>query len=187
MSKRYDSMYELLEKVKYAGMLLSGISIFIMMTYTCLDVLLRNLFNFGSLNTYEFSQNYFMPMAVFPALAYAYGRGIMPRIELLISRVRNSIQKTTAVVIYTVECLLFTLLAVYGFNYFTQSIIDSIAFSAGGANYPIWPVLVFLPISFLLIALESLFLLIKNIKNPETSFTVKNQEKLKEEKGMEAI
>lgn len=187
MSQRFNSMYGILEKVKYAGMLLSGSAIFFMMTYTCLDVLFRNLFNVGSLNTYEFSQNYFMPMAVFPALAYAYGKGIMPRIELLISRVRNSFQKATAVSIYAVECILFLLLTVYGFNYFTQSIIDSIAFSAGGANYPIWPVLVFLPLSFLLIALESLFLLIKNIKNTEATFTVKDQDELKEDKGMEAL
>jgi len=184
VSDRYNQLYGILDKIKFCGMIISGSAIFIMMVYTSTDVLLRNLFNFSSLNTYEFSQNYFMPMAVFPALAYAYGNGIMPRIELLITKVKDIYQRIVAVCIYGVEAVLFTLLSFYGLKYTLNSIQEVISFSAGGTNYPVWPVLIFVPVSFLLIAIESVFLLIKNVRNKKASFTVKENDDNEKEKGV---
>ncbi|GKV65223.1 hypothetical protein NCCP2331_13760 [Sporosarcina sp. NCCP-2331] len=89
MSERYFKLYSLFEKIKFFGMLLSGVTVFIMMLYTSADVLLRNIFGTSMLSAYEISQNYFMPLAVFPALAYAFGVGMMPRIEFLITKVKN--------------------------------------------------------------------------------------------------
>lgn len=176
MTQRYINMYKSFEKIKWFGMLVSGVTIFIMMLYTCLDVFLRNIFNSSSLYTYELSQYYFMPMAVFPALAYAYGKGVMPRIEFLIAKVKEPFQRVVAIVLLSFEIVLFLLLTIYGWEYAMSAFENSISFTAGGENYLLGPVILFAPISFLLIMVECIFLLIKNIKNSKPSFTVLKNE-----------
>ena len=130
MSTQYLKAYRILKKIKWFGMLLSGLVVFVMMLYTCLDVFLRNVFNSTSLHTYEFSQYYFMPLAVFPALAFAYGKGIMPRIDFIIEKVNIRFQRIMAIFLILVEIILFLLLSIYGAKYALSTIQDSTAFSA---------------------------------------------------------
>lgn len=172
MPQQLFNLYKIFEKIKWVGMLISGLTIFFMMFYTTLDVFMRNVFNSSNLYTYEFSQYYFMPLAVLPALAYAFGRGVMPRIELVVSKLKDTHQRIVTIILLIIEIVLFTVLTIYGTKYAIAAFQNSISFSAGGENYLLGPVILFAPFSFLLITIECVFLLIKNIMESKSSYMV---------------
>lgn len=179
MSEGYMKAYNIFGKIKWTGMLISGITVFVMMFYTSADVLLRNLNGTSPLHAYEVSQYYFMPLAVFPALAYTFGVGMMPRIEFIISKVKSkSFQWITAIVLISVEILLMLLLAYFGLQYFMHALSNGLSFTAGGTSYPLSLVIVFVPIGFLLVAVEMMFLLTKNLKMKQASFAVKERSEI---------
>lgn len=176
MSAGYLKAYNVFGKIKWAGMIISGITVFVMMLYTSADVVLRNINGTSPLHAYEVSQYYFMPLAVFPALAYTFSVGMMPRIEFIITKVKNkSFQWIIAIVLITVEILLMLLLAYFGLQYFMHALSNDLSFTAGGTSYPLSLVIVFVPIGFLLVAIEMTFLLMKNLKTKEPSFAVKER------------
>lgn len=172
MTEGMLKLYNIFDKIKWVGMLISGLAMFVMLFYTCADVFLRYFFNLSFLYTYEFSRSYFMPLAVFPGLAYAFSRGVMPRIDLLIMRVRTTYQWAVAILLIIIEIILFLLLTIYGAKYTYTAIIETVSFTAGGENYVLWPVIILAPISFLLVLIECIFLLIKNLRSKTPSFVV---------------
>lgn len=179
MSSGYLKAYGIFGKIKWTGMMMSGITVFIMMFYTSADVILRNLNGTSPLHAYEVSQYYFMPLAVFPALAYTFSVGMMPRIEFIITKVKNkNFQWMVAISLITIEILLMLLLAYFGLQYFIHALSKGLSFTAGGAGYPLSVVIIFVPIGFLLVAVEMIFLLIKNLKTKEPSFTVQETEEM---------
>ena len=176
MSEKYLKVYGVFQKIKWSGMLISGITVFVMMFYTSADVLLRNINGTSPLHAYEVSQYYFMPLAVFPALAYSFGVGMMPRIEFLIAKVKSKVlQRIVAIVLICIEIVLMLLLSVFGWQYLMSAIEKGMAFTAGGVNYPLSIVILFVPLGFLLVAVEMVFLLIKNLNTKEPSFVVQNE------------
>lgn len=179
MSVNYLKAYGVFQKIKWIGMMISGITVFIMMFYTSADVLLRNINGTSPLHAYEVSQNYFMPLAVFPALAYTFGVGMMPRIEFMIVKVKNTaIQRVVAIVLIFIEILLILLLSVFSWQYLMSAIEKGMAFTAGGVNYPLSIVILFVPLGFLLVAVEMVFLLIKNLNTKEPTFVVQNKREI---------
>lgn len=157
-------------------MMISGLTVFVMMFYTTLDVALRNIFGSSGLYAYEVSQNYFMPMTVFPALAFAFAAGMMPRIEFVVVKFNERFQKFVAIVLIIIEIILMLLLAFYGLEYAVTAAQAGESFTAGGSNYPMIYVIMFAPVAFLLVAVEMIFLLIKNIKSDKPAFTVIEQQ-----------
>ncbi|GKV65222.1 MULTISPECIES: hypothetical protein [unclassified Sporosarcina] len=65
-----------------------------------------------------------------------------------------------------------SLLALFGGQYFLQALEKGLAFTAAGTNYPLYIVIIFVPIGFSLVIIEMLFLLIKNVKTKTPSFVV---------------
>lgn len=179
MSQGYLKAYSIFHKIKWAGMLISGLTVFVMMFYTSADVILRNINGTSPLHAYEVSQYYFMPLAVFPALAYTFSVGMMPRIEFMITKVKNkSFQWVVALILISIEIFLMLLLAYFGLQYFMHALGNGLSFTAGGTSYPLSLVIVFVPIGFLLVAIEMVFLLIKNLKTKQPTFTVTDKEEI---------
>ncbi len=172
--------YKIFQKIKTLGMVVGGCFIFIMMLYITLDVFLRNVTGNSSLHAYEFSQYYFMPIIVFTGLAYTFSAGIMPRVELLVNKLNDKYQRIVAVFLIILEIVLLLLLTIFGWQYAVYAFANGISFSAGGSNFATAPVIIFVPICFLLVMIEMIFLLIKNIKGSKASFVVLD-EKLKDE------
>ncbi|RKQ35772.1 TRAP transporter small permease [Oceanobacillus halophilus] len=173
MSDNFSKIYQFFIYIKKLGMLVSGFAVFIMMFYICLDVLFRNIEGSISLYAYEITSNYFMPLIVFPAMAFAFEKGMMPRIDFIIGKSKNiKFQLFVSICLIILEIVLMLLLIFYGFQYFLTSVDSGLAFTAGGTNYPLWPVILLVPISFSLVLIEMVFLLIKNIASKKPSFVV---------------
>lgn len=163
--KRASSFENIFNRISNAGMILSGVVIFIMMLYTCIEVIFRNISGYSPLYAYEVSQNYFMPLIVFPALAYSFASGIMPKVEIFTSRFTKSRLRKINIVLLIIEAVLIFLLAYYGWEYLVSAIDKSMAFTAGGKNFPLWPVIVFVPVGFLLVLIHVISSFIKLIKS----------------------
>ncbi|MBU8907920.1 TRAP transporter small permease [Desertibacillus haloalkaliphilus] len=165
--------YAIFEKVKIVGLYVSGGTIFFMMLFIVTDILSRNLFKSSLLGAYEITQYYLMPLAVFPALAYAYGTGIMPRIGILVSKLKQTYQKWITVLLLGFELVLFLLLTYYGWQYALIGTSETLGFSSGGEILPIYPVLYFVPLGFFMLSIEVFFLLIKNLYSKKPSYVMK--------------
>lgn len=70
------TLCKIFDKVKKIGIYISGFFIIVMMSYIVADVVTRNLFNFSLIGSIEFVQYYLMPLAIFPAIAFTYGRAL---------------------------------------------------------------------------------------------------------------
>ncbi|WP_054635876.1 TRAP transporter small permease [Thalassobacillus sp. C254] len=109
--------YKIFNYIKLAGLWISAVSIMGMMMFIVYDVVGRNLL-FGSVRGgFEIVQNYFMPLAVFPALAYVYSSGVLPRMNLLISKTRASVQHIVVYVLLVVEIFVLSFVVYFSLNY----------------------------------------------------------------------
>lgn len=158
-----DKAYNLFKYIKLGGMYLSGLTIFIMMFIIVLDVMLRNIFHLNVIGSYEISQYFLMPLAFFPSLAYVYSSGIMPRLEMIVEKFRYISQRYILIFLFVIELILFLLLTYYGLQYALSGTREVLAFTMRGTVIPFYPVLYFVPLGFLLLSIEIVFLIIKNI------------------------
>lgn len=163
MQEKVEQYYSSFGKARNAGMYISGIFVFVMMIYTCLDVIFRNVQGFSPLYAYEISQSYFMPLMVFPGMAYAFGSGIMPKIDLVLEKFSIKVQKLVNIGLFLFECILLSMLIVFGTQYMIHSIATAQSFTAGGMNFLLWPVILFVPLGMLLTLIEVIFQLLKTI------------------------
>lgn len=164
--------YSIFEKVKIGGLILSGTTIFLMMLFIVADVALRNLLNASLLGSYEITQYFLMPVAFFPGLAYAYSSGIMPRIEMFVMKLKKRFQRNIFLALLILELVLFLMLTFYGLQYALMGTQESLGFSMKGTIISYYPILYFVPLGFLLLSIEILFLLAKNVQSSTPTLTV---------------
>ncbi|KZE38803.1 hypothetical protein AV656_07835 [Bhargavaea cecembensis] len=162
-----DQAYRAFHYVKFAGLLLSGTTIFFMMAFIVIDVVTRNLMGSSVFGSYEITQYFLMPLAFFPALAYAYGSGIMPKLEMLTNRLKPVMRRNIAILMMGIELVLFSLLTFYGWQYALSGTREQLGFSMKGGIVTYYPILYFIPLGFLLLSIEILFLIIKSFGQKE--------------------
>lgn len=154
--------YKAFGYVKLVGALISGIAIFGMMLLIVADVISRNFLGGSIAGSFEIVQNYFMPLAVFPALAYVYGSGVLPKMDLAMHRFPQVIQDAVVYLLLLVELVLFAMLAYYTWDFAISGMDRGTEFVAGGDLYPLWPLFFMVPVSFALVFVETLFVVAKN-------------------------
>lgn len=164
--------YHIFEKIKIGGLILSGSTIFIMMLLIVGDVALRNLVNASVLGSYEITQYFLMPLAFFPGLAYAYSSGIMPRVEMMVIKLKNKFRRNIFLALLIFEFILFLMLTFYGFQYALIGTQESLGFSMKGSIIEYYPILYFVPLGFLLLSIEILFLIVKNFQSNSPSLRI---------------
>ncbi|MGM0903111.1 MAG: TRAP transporter small permease [Bacillota bacterium] len=167
-----NKAYKVFEHIKLGGLILSGSTIFIMMLFIVADVILRNLLNASLLGSYEITQYFLMPLAFFPGLAFAYSSGIMPRIEMFVVKLKIRHQHNIFMILLVLELILFLLLTFYGLQYALIGTQEMLGFSMKGTIISYYPILYFVPLGFLLLSIEILFLIIKNAHTKEPTLSV---------------
>ncbi|MCM3594900.1 TRAP transporter small permease [Metabacillus idriensis] len=169
--------YKFFDWIKLIGVWISGISLFGMMMFIVLDVLLRNVGGNSINGAFEIVQNYFMPVLVFPSLAYVYSSNVLPKMDLLIDRFQNKTKKPFIFGMLVVEIFILVLMTQFTWEYAMDGFDRNMAFPAAGTMYPIYPLFFFIPIAFALIIIENIFILFKNIQEKEASFLFKTETK----------
>ncbi|WP_096199873.1 TRAP transporter small permease [Bacillus sp. FJAT-45350] len=151
------------EVLKLIGVYISGISILGMMLLIVTDVFLRNVFTAPISGTYELVQFYFMPLAIFPALAYTYSSGILPRLGELIEKAPFRVQNTVTYILLFIEIVIFGLLMVYGWKFAMSGLSDKMAIPIGGSLLIHYPIYFLVPIGFGLVLVEVIITSCKRI------------------------
>lgn len=162
--------YKYFNWIKLIGVWISGISLFGMMLFITADVFLRNTGGNTINGGFEIVQNYFMPILVFPALAYMYSSNVLPRMDLLMDRFQNRTKKFFIFGMIIVELFIFVLMTQFTWEYAMEGLERKMSFPAAGTLYPIYPLFFFVPAAFALIIVENLFILLKNLLEKEPSF-----------------
>lgn len=157
------SAYRAFGYLKLGGALVSGIAIFAMMSLIVADVVARNFMGGSIAGSFEIVQNYFMPLAVFPALAYVYGSGVLPKMDLFMHKTPKAAQDAVVYLLLVIEVGLFSVMAYYTWDYAVAGMERKEAFTAGGELYPLWQLFFLVPVSFGLVVVETLFVLVKNV------------------------
>lgn len=155
--------YRVFGYLKLTGALISGASIFAMMLFIVADVVSRNFLSGSISGSFEIVQNYFMPAAVFPALGYVYASGMLPKMELLVPKLREAAQQAVVYFLLVLELVIFAVLAYYTCGYALSGLERREAFPAGGTLYPVWPLFFLVPGGFLLVVAETVFVLVRNL------------------------
>lgn len=159
---RLDSTYRWWRVLTVVGGLISGVAIFGMMCLIIADVASRNFLGGSIAGSFEIAENYFMPLAVFPALAYVYGSGILPRMDLLMHRFPRRAQAGVIHVLLLLEVCVLSLLVYYTWGYAVDGMERSVSFPAGGSLYTLWPLYFLVPLGFAMVLVEVVFAIVKN-------------------------
>jgi TRAP-type C4-dicarboxylate transport system permease small subunit len=148
---RIEKVNNLLNKI---GIFIAGVSVILMMGLIVADVFSRNVLNTSIPGTYEIVQNYFMPLSIFPCLAFAYRSGVLPRIGEVIEKTPGGFQKVVGYMIFAIEMVIFTLATYYGWIFAMTGVSDQASFPAGGNLIPLYPIMFVIPFGFALVLLE---------------------------------
>lgn len=157
------SAYKIFGYVKLLGALVSGVAIFGMMLWILADVISRNFIGGSISGSFEVAQNYFMPLSVFPALAYVYGSGVLPKMDLLMHKFSTAVQHAVIHVLLVLEVVVFALLTYYTYEYATYGMERGTSFPAGGDLYTLWPLFFLVPVGFAMVLIETGFVIVRNI------------------------
>lgn len=156
-------VYKAFGYLKLVGALVSGVAIFAMMLWIVSDVVSRNFLGGSISGSFEIAQNYFMPLSVFPALAYVYGSGVLPKMDLVMHKLPRVAQDAVIYLLLALEVVLFGLLTYYTWEYALFGMERGTSFPAGGELYPLWPLFFLVPVGFAMVLVETLFVLAKNV------------------------
>jgi TRAP-type C4-dicarboxylate transport system permease small subunit len=166
--------YQLFARIKLAGALLSGSSIFLMMLFIVYNVIARNFFGGAIRGSFEIVQNYFMPLAVFPALGFVYASGILPRMDLLIPNLPGAVRRAVTYLLLAIEIIVFSLMTYFTWQYALAGLARSASFPAAGTLYPLWPLMFLAPAGFTLILIETLFVLLHNLSSGTAALSMRD-------------
>lgn len=163
--------------IKLVGALLSGLVIFGMMLFIVADVVSRNVLGGSIPGSFEVAENYFMPLAIFPALGFVYASGVLPKMDLLMHRLPQRAQDVVVYLLLLIELVIFAMLVYYTWGYAMGGMERGEAFPAGGSLYTLWPLYFIVPIGFAMVLLETLFVLVRNVIGEHVSLTMLETER----------
>lgn len=170
--QQFPQPYGVLRTINIVGLVVAGAAVAAMMLLIVVDVTGRVSGTSLIAGVFEISENYLMPLAVFPALGFIYASGVMPRFDVLLARVAVPVRKIVVYVLLGVELVVFGTVAWLTFGDFVSAFANSTTFIAGATSYPLWPVKIFVPLGFVMIVLETLFIFVGNIKGSRHAFSM---------------
>lgn len=172
MSEKYWEAYDIHSKVKKIGVWIAGVATFFMMIFICADVFMRNITGSSIPGSYEIIQGYIMALTTFTAIPYAYSAGVMPRVDLIVNKFKPHNKQLAINCMLIIDIIIFVAFTIISAKYAVKSFVDKTTFIAGTKYYPVYPLHIMPPVAFILIVIEDLFVLTRNIKeNMAAMFT----------------
>ncbi|MBM7707169.1 TRAP-type C4-dicarboxylate transport system permease small subunit [Chryseomicrobium aureum] len=171
----FYKLYAYFGWIKKIGLVISAITVVFMMFFITYDVIVRNIFSSSIRGGFEIIQNYMMPLIVFPGLAYVYGTGMLPKMELLLDKMSGRMRKGVVLTLIFIEIVVLIFVVYFSWVYAMAGLERQTAFPAAGTLYPLYPLFFIIPIAFFLMIIENLFILVKNVKEKTATFVVDYQ------------
>lgn len=158
--RKIEKVMDIIEKF---GAIICGISIMIMMCYTTIDVAMRIFTNITFTGTYERVQAIFMPLGIFPGLAFCYHAGVLPKFDSFEHKGSPTVQKLIQWSIAIIELICLGLLAYFSWSTSIQAVRDNMGIQAGGTVTPTWWVYFGVTFGFNTLFIEALIYRIKKL------------------------
>lgn len=171
--KTLDQLYAIHSKIKNIFLALGGAGVFVMMLYITVDVLVRNLSNTALIGTFEIVSYYIMPLTILPSMCLALASGVMPRIVALTNRLPQKAQRIDAIILPILEIAAYVLMCRFSIKYAIFATNDQLTFIAGTTSLPVWFMYYLPPVAYVMMTVESLFVLLKNILTGNTTILYK--------------
>lgn len=165
-----NRLYGVHSKIKQIFLALGGAGVFCMMLYITVDVIVRNVANKALVGTFEVVSYYLMPLTILPSFCLALSAGVMPRIVAVVNKLPKKAAHIISIIVLLIEIAAYVIMMVFSMKYAIQATQDKLTFIAGTTSLPVWFMYYLPPFSFLMMTIESLFVLVKNIldKNATT-------------------
>ena len=154
-------LYKTTDICREACKYISCAGVFIMMILITADVFSRNVFGIPVPGVYELTENFLMPLIVFPALGYTYWVGILPRLTELLAKAPKKFKVFHHYLLLVIDTGVFALLTYYGLQFALAGLEISMAIPVAGKLVPIWPIYFLVPLGFFLVLVEVLMRFVK--------------------------
>lgn len=161
--KTVDKCYAIFGKVKNAFLALGGFGVFCMMIYITVDVLVRNLTSTALVGTFEIISYYIMPLTILPSMCLALASGVMPRIVAMTNKLPKKGQRFFAILLPILEIIAYAMMCKFSTQYAISATHDKLSFIAGTTSLPVWFMYYLPPLAYIMMTIESVFILLKNI------------------------
>ena len=153
-----------LDRVDNFLALIGGCTLFLMMIWIFIDVILRYFFNRPIVGTMEITGEYFMVIIVYFGISFTQKENGHINVDFLYVKFPRNARKFSKLIGNLISISIFIMLGIYNFqkgiNYFKNDIR-----SIGLLDYPLAPALIIISIGILLLSVRILFNSIKIIRN----------------------
>ncbi|NYT64434.1 TRAP transporter small permease [Alcaligenaceae bacterium] len=133
----------------------AGTALMFMVVVTVLSVVGRYWLQTDLIpGSYNMIERVFFPLIVFWAIPYAHRKGTFPRFDSVSNSLPASVQRWLQALLLAVELVIHAVLMWYIMRYTWSSIEIARTMQIGTRLWPMWPVLIMMPLAFALLILE---------------------------------
>lgn len=143
-----------------------GLCLFAMMMITVISVLGRYVFHADFIpGAYNIIERIAFPLMVFWAVPIAHREGSFPRFDALVGALSDGKRSVVAIFVHLVEIGVFAVLMWYVTRFTLTSIEINREMQIGTEVWPVWPIIMMIPLAFGLMLLEMVRLLWVEIRH----------------------
>lgn len=150
-----DLVNKWMDKISNFFAYISAAILFIMMTWICLDVILRSFFHSPITGTLELMGDYVLPLIIFFAIGYTQKHKEHVNVDLLIGRFPKGVQKVLGLITNSAALFIFILLGILNFKQGLEAFAND-SRSSSLLGYQLAPAIILVSIGILLFSLRLL-------------------------------
>ena len=144
----------------------AGLCLLAMLLMTVVSVFGRYVLGVDLIpGTYNIIERLLFPLLVFWALPLAHREGTFPRLGVAEAALPPRVQAGMAAIVLMVEAVVFALLFWYAARFAWEGFVSGRQMQIGTAYWPLFPVLVMVPLAFGLMLAEMVRLVVVNLRN----------------------
>jgi TRAP-type C4-dicarboxylate transport system permease small subunit len=141
----------------------AGLCLFVMMMITVISVFGRYVLQTDLVpGAYNIIERVVFPLLIFWALPLAHREGVFPRLEIVADALPFTARKLLAICVVTVELAIFILLTWYVAKFAWAGFASARTMQIGSDYYPLWPLLMMVPLAFALMIVEMIATLLRD-------------------------
>ncbi len=141
----------------------AGLCLFVMMMITVISVFGRYVLQTDLVpGAYNIIERVVFPLLIFWALPLAHREGVFPKLEILADALPFAARKLLALFVVAIELAIFLLLTWYVGKFAWAGFTSARTMQIGSDYYPLWPLLMMVPLAFGLMIIEMIATLVRD-------------------------
>ena len=103
-----------------------------------------------------------MVLVTVPAMPFAFGDGVMPRVDMAINKFTPRFKRTIVCVMVVLDIIIFAVFTYLTIVFTISGFEEKTVFMAGTKYYPVYWIYPLIPAAFIMLVIEDIFVLIRN-------------------------